>query len=239
MSLVNEKSFYCKDYQTDEVMRARLQQLEQMGVEIVGYGELGIPGHMSGMYIERVWYADAARWEEEIKWIQGILDEMRIHTIPEYLRKAINNILYEADNNSVFFKEDDNTADRLCFLITNAMKNKIRIAEDGSRKVPFEYPNTHWGLELQKVYKLYRKVICVEQWMLDGTWTKIIAIGKDDYLVSDSDLYYPPQGLNWVIRRIREKGGTMVQLRCLDDKRELCYPDYKVEEICPYEPDSK
>lgn len=111
--------------------------------------------------------------------------------------------------------------------------------------IPFEYPDTHEGLQLARVLSLYRKVVCVDQWYQDEKlgkgslgWNTMIPVPvkySENMLmhIQTPELYYPPFGLNWVLRSVREYGGTMVQLRCLDEKGELCYPDYKIKELLP------
>ena len=352
MSFVNEKSFYCTDYQTDEVMRKRLTQLEELGVELCGYGQFGIPNIMSGLYIERVWYANEEKWAEEIKWITDLIAEKKpaidkaremvirvlklaarrgsdvlggrflmegkryrievtfgsdhlfhirynhdrdsfqfITTGPEIygdqrvltrdVRMKINDLLYSLDNNHHFYDEGDKTADELYAIISDSIpiqknvKDVKRLPADAFPQismstnevvniepVPYQYsdvpndralkideikevvglntkhvewkwPNTHEGLTLTDVYRLYKKVICVEEWLNGSTWERTIEIEGKHYMVCDAPLYYPPQGLNWVIKKIKELGGTRIQLKCMDNKNEYCYPDYKIEEILP------
>lgn len=113
-----------------------------------------------------------------------------------------------------------------------------KILEKEPIPIAWEYPDTHEGLDLSNIYRCYEKVLCVEQWYQDAKmgkgslgWNAIIPVNDALVPIHQNGLYYPPFGLNWVLKRVQEFGGTMVQLRCRDEKGELCYPDYKISEL--------
>jgi hypothetical protein len=50
----------------------RLTELSELGLEEVGIAEFGIPGMLSGLYIERVWHYTDEQWKGEINWINDV-----------------------------------------------------------------------------------------------------------------------------------------------------------------------
>ncbi len=102
-----------------------------------------------------------------------------------------------------------------------------------NKEIASNYPEVHEGIDLSKVYALYPKIICIEQWFAPyGQWTRIMDIDKVNYPISDPSLYYE-YGIRWLIARCKISGGTAVQFRCKDKDGELCYPDFKISELLP------
>lgn len=58
-----------------ERTKQRLQECEGLGMTEVGHGELGIKNLMSGLYIEKVWSYDDARWKSYIDWVKELINE--------------------------------------------------------------------------------------------------------------------------------------------------------------------
>lgn len=50
--------------------RARLQEMKNIGMQEVGHGQFGLPGKMSGLYIEMVWSYDEEQWNDYINWVK-------------------------------------------------------------------------------------------------------------------------------------------------------------------------
>lgn len=94
-------------------------------------------------------------------------------------------------------------------------------------------------INLSRVFKLYPKVISIEEYYHPvNKWTSILPDGRD---VRSEELYRgtPPLTGGGSLDPIREKvvklcikaGATHVQFKCRDSNNELCFPDYKVEEL--------
>lgn len=56
-----------------EQTKARLTQIAELGLQEVGAGQFGLPGIMSGLYIELVWHHSEQNWIEYIEWIKGLI----------------------------------------------------------------------------------------------------------------------------------------------------------------------
>lgn len=76
---INRKDYYLfnvSDFQ-NSITKDRLIELNSLGMEEVGYGEFGIPGLMSGLYIERVWNFNAVNWKNYIDWVKSLQHEQK------------------------------------------------------------------------------------------------------------------------------------------------------------------
>lgn len=74
---INRKDYYLfnvSDFQ-NSITKDRLIELNSLGMEEVGYGEFGIKGLMSGLYIERVWSFNAVNWKNYIEWVKSLQHE--------------------------------------------------------------------------------------------------------------------------------------------------------------------
>ena len=62
-------TYYSFDINIDnELTEERLKQLSSLGCKEVGFGEFGINGVFSGLYLEKVWNYTEVEWNEYIKW---------------------------------------------------------------------------------------------------------------------------------------------------------------------------
>lgn len=69
---VDRQDFYehgCSDEKKQRT-RKRLVQLAKLGFKEVGVAEFGIPGVVSGIYIESVWFQDNHKWNDKIAWMK-------------------------------------------------------------------------------------------------------------------------------------------------------------------------
>lgn len=74
---IERKDYYrfnVSDFE-NSITRKRLEEINELGMEEVGYGEFGLPGKMSGLYIERVWSFDASKWKGYIDWVKTFIHE--------------------------------------------------------------------------------------------------------------------------------------------------------------------
>jgi len=55
--------------------RDRLLLMSQLGMEETGTASFGVPGLMSGLYIEKVWNLSAEEWEGYIGWVKNLIRE--------------------------------------------------------------------------------------------------------------------------------------------------------------------
>ncbi len=99
-------------------------------------------------------------------------------------------------------------------------------------------------INMKKVWGLYPKVICIEEYYTPAKkWTNVLPDGtfindinkyfihpQDSIFktVKDEDFDMPRQR---VVIMCIEQGATRIQFRRRDEKGELCYPDYSVEEL--------
>lgn len=51
--------------------KERLDQIQELGLTIVGYHQFGIPNIISGLYIEMVWSHSEDEWNEYIEYIKS------------------------------------------------------------------------------------------------------------------------------------------------------------------------
>lgn len=71
---IDHKTFYEYDKpELKERTRARLQLMSDMGMVLVGFGQFGIPGIMSGLYIEKVWAATDQEFSEYLEWVKALV----------------------------------------------------------------------------------------------------------------------------------------------------------------------
>lgn len=96
-------------------------------------------------------------------------------------------------------------------------------------------------IDLSRVYKLYEKIVQLEQFFIPTKgWSSILPDGTD---VRNGDLYYElipnatssneisPDIRERLVQRCLDAGATHVQFKCTDKNREYCYPDYKISEL--------
>lgn len=55
--------------------RARLEEIISLGMKDVGVQDFGIPGIMSGLYIERVWNMSDKDWNDYMNWVKSLIQE--------------------------------------------------------------------------------------------------------------------------------------------------------------------
>lgn len=71
----------CEDhYEYDkpkERTRSRLKEILDMGMQEVGYGEFGIKGVMSGLYIEKVWSYSDAQFKDYLEWVKELINNFK------------------------------------------------------------------------------------------------------------------------------------------------------------------
>lgn len=56
-----------------ERTKNRLEEIDSLGMTVVGYGQFGIKDVMSGLYIEKVWHYNAELWKDYIDWVKYLL----------------------------------------------------------------------------------------------------------------------------------------------------------------------
>lgn len=71
---LKDRTFYlyeCSEEKREET-RSRLQTLIDLGCSVVGYGEFGIKGVFSGLYIEKVWQSNKHEWDDYLTFIKKL-----------------------------------------------------------------------------------------------------------------------------------------------------------------------
>ncbi len=71
---IDNKCFYEYDKPKDRT-RKRLQELIDMGCEETGNTSFGVPGIVSGLYIEMVWSHNDEKWNDHINWMKDLIKE--------------------------------------------------------------------------------------------------------------------------------------------------------------------
>ncbi len=56
-----------------ERTKARLTEMSDLGMVDVGVANFGIPGVMSGLYIEKVWNYDEENWKGYMDWVRTMV----------------------------------------------------------------------------------------------------------------------------------------------------------------------
>lgn len=71
---VNNNDYYYRidDSVDAEVTKKRLTTMSEMGMEEVGYGQFGIKGIMSGLYIEMVWGYTDEEFDDYLAWAKTV-----------------------------------------------------------------------------------------------------------------------------------------------------------------------
>lgn len=73
---VDRKEFYYSlNQDIKERTRNRLIQMNELGMELVGSGQFGIPEIMSGLYIEKVWNYSDKDFDEYLDWVKQLIKE--------------------------------------------------------------------------------------------------------------------------------------------------------------------
>ncbi len=57
-----------------ERTQSRLSEMSNIGMEEVGYGEFGLKGLMSGLYIEKVWSYSDEDFKDYMDWVKSFLN---------------------------------------------------------------------------------------------------------------------------------------------------------------------
>jgi hypothetical protein len=71
---IDRKDFYfLNDAEHSERTKYRLTEIAELGMEMVGTGEFGIPGIMSGLYIEKVWRYSDKQFNEYLDWVKSLI----------------------------------------------------------------------------------------------------------------------------------------------------------------------
>jgi hypothetical protein len=61
-----------------ERTKNRLTQIVDCGMEEVGVAQFGVPGIMSGLYIEYVWEFSDEKWEDYMTWAKDLIKEKSV-----------------------------------------------------------------------------------------------------------------------------------------------------------------
>lgn len=71
---ITAKNFYEYDKpELKERTHSRLSEMSEIGMEEVGYGEFGLRGTMSGLYIEKVWGYSDEDFKDYMDWVKSFL----------------------------------------------------------------------------------------------------------------------------------------------------------------------
>lgn len=69
---INKESFYRVEDTNREKTKKRLEQIKELGLKEVGTAQFGIPGIVSGLYIEKVWNLSDTAWAGWLEWIEKL-----------------------------------------------------------------------------------------------------------------------------------------------------------------------
>lgn len=70
---LNKPDYYFGQTEQNRIRtRRRLEEINELGLKEVGYGEFGMHNVMSGLYIERVWNFSNAHWTDYVDWIKEV-----------------------------------------------------------------------------------------------------------------------------------------------------------------------
>jgi hypothetical protein len=73
-SFIELKEYYEYDKpELKERTRQRLTEIANCGMEVVGYGQFGYKGIMSGLYIEKVWSYSDEDFKDYMDWAKGLI----------------------------------------------------------------------------------------------------------------------------------------------------------------------
>ena len=67
--------YYCGKH--DERTKQRLERLNAVGAEDVGFGHFGVRNVVSGLYIERVWWYNDVLFEDYFQWFSGKIEKSK------------------------------------------------------------------------------------------------------------------------------------------------------------------
>jgi len=70
---INTSWFYQENKSRTRTIN-RLLEIKKLGLWEISTAQFGIPGLMSGLYIEMIWNYNDAEWERYIKWIKELKD---------------------------------------------------------------------------------------------------------------------------------------------------------------------
>jgi len=78
---INSEDLYrCKEPQ--EITKARLTEISDLGMEEVGIAKFGIKGIMSGLYIERIWNYSDEEWKDYMDWVKELIIRKQSTKLP-------------------------------------------------------------------------------------------------------------------------------------------------------------
>jgi len=78
---INSEDLYrCKEPQ--EITKARLTEISDLGMEEVGIAQFGIKGIMSGLYIERIWNYSDEEWKDYMDWVKELIIRKQSTKLP-------------------------------------------------------------------------------------------------------------------------------------------------------------
>ncbi len=100
-------------------------------------------------------------------------------------------------------------------------------------------------INLTPIRTLYEKIISIEEYYTpQSKWTHLLPDGSD---LRKEDVYYralnmqvPESGgeiqfadniIEKIVQKCIDAGAMIIQFKCRDKNKELCYPDYKVSEL--------
>ena len=69
---INREDLYLRSGNQREVIKTRLTEMAEIGMEEIGVANFGIKDIMSGLYIERVWSYSDKNWKEYMDWVRAI-----------------------------------------------------------------------------------------------------------------------------------------------------------------------
>jgi len=73
---IHNKFYYEVDRPEKSIQtQKRLTELDALGLQEIGGGEFGIPGLMSGLYIEMVWSHSDQEWDSYVVFIKSLIEE--------------------------------------------------------------------------------------------------------------------------------------------------------------------
>ena len=67
---IDDKTYYSSHLNNDRT-RKRLIEIKEIGMTNCGYGQFGLDGRVSGLYIEKVWGFDKEEWRNYIGWVKS------------------------------------------------------------------------------------------------------------------------------------------------------------------------
>ena len=88
---INNEDFYEYNKPKDRT-KQRLEELNELGLTEVGFGQFGIKGVMSGLYIEKVWNYVDKEWNEYVNWIKEVKEKKRLEKFESLKEMFLANV---------------------------------------------------------------------------------------------------------------------------------------------------